>query len=116
MKVVVIEIGGATWDPVLPYVNKGLLPGYSKFWNEEMQGPLISTIPYINQLGWRAYSMGKNPGKMGVYLWSKIDWVNMKIKNINSLGFDGQDYRDILSDMGIKVAIIDMPSTFPPKR
>ena len=53
---------------------------------------------------------------MGVYLWSKIDWVNMKIKNINSLGFDGQDYWDILSDMGIKVAIIDMPSTFPPKR
>jgi hypothetical protein len=60
--------------------------------------------------------MEKNPEKMGVYLWSKIDWVNMKIKNINSLGFDGQDYWDILSDMGIKVAIIDMPSTFPPKR
>lgn len=116
MKVVVIGIDGATWDPVLPYINKGLLPGYSKFWNEGLHGPLISTIPYITQPGWRAYSMGKNPGKMGVYFWSKIDWINMKIKNINSLGFDGQDYWDILSDMGIKVAIIDMPSTFPPKK
>jgi hypothetical protein len=41
MNVVVIGIGGATWDPVLPYINKGLLPGYSKFWNEGLHDPLI---------------------------------------------------------------------------
>jgi len=116
MKVVVIGIDGATWDNVLPYINKGLLPGYSTFWNSGLHGPLISTIPYITQPGWKAYSMGKNPGKMGVYFWSKIDWANMKIKNINSLGFDGKDYWDILSENNKKVAIIDMPSTFPPKK
>jgi len=115
MKVVVIGIDGATWDPVVPYIEKGLLPGYSHFWNHGLHGPLISTIPYITQPGWKAYSMGKNPGKMGVFFWSKIDWKDMKIKNINSLGFDGVDYWDILGQKGYKTAIIDMPSTFPPK-
>ncbi|MEM3313109.1 MAG: alkaline phosphatase family protein [Thermoplasmatales archaeon] len=116
MKVVVIGIDGATWDPIVPYVESGELPGYGKFWNEGLHGPLISTIPYITQPGWKAYSTGLNPGKMGVYFWSKIDWKNMRIRNINSLGFHGRDYWDILSENGKTVAIIDMPSTFPPKK
>lgn len=116
MKVVVIGIDGATWDSVIPYAEKGLLPGYRKFLTDGLHGPLLSTIPYITQPGWKAYSMGKNPGKMGVYFWSKIDWKDFKIKNINSLGFHGRDYWDILSDMGLRVSIIDMPSTFPPKK
>ncbi|MCL4450356.1 MAG: alkaline phosphatase family protein [Candidatus Thermoplasmatota archaeon] len=116
MKVVVIGIDGATWDPILPYIEKNMLPGYSKFWNEGLHGALISTIPYITQPGWKAYSMGKNPGKMGVYFWSRIDWKNFAIKNINSLGFDGKDYWDILSEKKYTVAIIDMPSTYPPKK
>jgi predicted AlkP superfamily phosphohydrolase/phosphomutase len=116
MKVVVIGIDGATWDPLLPYIERGLFPGYGKFWNEGLHGPLISTIPYITQPGWKAYSTGMNPGKMGVYFWSKIDWINLKIKNINSMGFHGKDYWDILSENGKRVAVIDMPSTFPPKK
>jgi predicted AlkP superfamily phosphohydrolase/phosphomutase len=115
MKVVVIGIDGATWDPIVPYIKEGELPGYAKFWNEGLHGPLLSTIPYITQPGWKAYSTGLNPGKMGVYFWSKIDWKDFRIRNINSLGFHGRDYWDILSDSGRKVAIIDMPSTFPPK-
>ncbi len=116
MKVVVIGIDGATWDPVIPYLKMGMLPGYGKFWNEGLHGPLISTIPYITQPGWKAYSTGLNPGKMGVYWWSKIDWKNFKIRNINSTGFHGPDYWDLLSGIGKRVAIIDMPSTFPPKK
>ncbi|MEM0141447.1 MAG: alkaline phosphatase family protein [Thermoplasmatales archaeon] len=116
MKVLVIGIDGATWDPIKKYVESGELPGYARFWNEGLHGPLLSTIPYITQPGWKAYSTGLNPGKMGVYFWSKIDWKDMKIRNINSLGFHGRDYWDILSESGKKVAIIDMPSTFPPKK
>ena len=116
MKVVVVGIDGASWDPILPYIQQGMYPGFAKFLNEGLHGPLLSTIPYITQPGWKSYSMGKNPGKMGVYFWSKIDWKNLKIKNINSLGFHGKDYWDVLSDSGKRVAIIDMPSTFPPKK
>lgn len=116
MKVVVIGIDGATWDPLIPLIEKGVLPGYGKFWREGLHGPLLSTIPYITQPGWKAYSTGLNPGKMGVYFWSRIDWKNLKIKNINALGFHGSDYWDFLSNEGKKVAVIDMPSTFPPKK
>lgn len=115
MRVVVIGIDGASWDPILPHLGKGLLKGFEEFWNNGLHGPLISTIPYITQPGWRSYSMGKNPGKHGVYNWFKIDWKNFKFTNINSLGFYGEDYWDILSAAGFKVGIVDMPSTFPPK-
>lgn len=115
MKVVVIGIDGATWDSVIPHIKSGKLPGYAKFWNEGLHGSLFSTIPYLTQPGWRAYSMGKNPGKMGVYFWVTVDWKNFRLPSINSLGFHGEDYWDILSREGYTVAVIDVPSTFPPK-
>lgn len=116
MKVVVIGIDGAIWDPILPYIDEGKLPGYSKFWKEGLHGPLTSTIPYLTQPAWKTYSMGKNPGKFGVYHWSKIDWKDFKIRNVNSLGFHGKDYWEILSEKGYRVSVIDMPSTSPPKK
>ncbi len=116
MKVVVIGIDGATWDPVIPYLQKGLLPGYGKFWNDGLHGPLLTTIPYLTQPGWKAYSTGKNPGKLGVFYWSRIDWANMKVAHINSLGFHGTDYWDFLAEDGYTAAVIDMPSTYPPKK
>ncbi|MCL5873785.1 MAG: alkaline phosphatase family protein [Candidatus Thermoplasmatota archaeon] len=116
MKVVVIGIDGATWDPILPYVNKGEFPGYSKFWKEGLHGPLFSTIPYLTQPAWKSYSIGKNPGKTGVYHWTKIDWKEFKFRTLNSRSFHGDDYWDILSEKGHKVSIIDMPSTFPPDK
>ncbi len=116
MKVVVIGIDGATWDPILPYIDKGEFPGYSKFWKDGLHGPLFSTIPYLTQPAWKSYSIGKNPGKTGVYHWTKIDWKEFKFKTLNSLSFHGDDYWDILSEMGHKVSIIDMPSTFPPDK
>jgi predicted AlkP superfamily phosphohydrolase/phosphomutase len=116
MKVVVIGIDGATWDPILPYINKGELQGYAQFWNKGLHGPLFSTIPYLTQPAWKSYSIGKNPGKTGVYHWSKIDWKELKFRSLNSSSFHGDDYWDILSEKGHKVSIIDMPSTFPPDK
>ncbi len=70
MKVVVVGLDGAIWDPLLPYINKGELPGYAQFWKKGMHGPLLSTIPYLTQPAWKSYSIGKNPGKTGVFHWS----------------------------------------------
>ncbi len=116
MKVVVVGLDGATWDPILPYVHKGELPGYAHFWNNGLHGPLFSTIPYLTQPAWKSYSIGKNPGKTGVFHWSKIDWAEFRFRLLNSTNFHGDDYWDILSEKGHRVSIIDMPSTFPPDK
>ncbi len=116
MKVVVIGLDGASWDPLLPYINRGELPGYAQFLKGGLHGPLFSTIPYLTQPAWKSYSIGKNPGKTGVFHWSKIDWKELKFRSLNSLSFHGEDYWDILSANGHKVSIIDMPSTYPPDK
>ena len=116
MKVVVVGLDGAIWDPLLPYINKGELPGYAQFWKKGMHGPLLSTIPYLTQPAWKSYSIGKNPGKTGVFHWSRIDWSEFRFRHLNSTNFHGDDYWDILSERGHKVSIIDMPSTYPPDK
>jgi predicted AlkP superfamily phosphohydrolase/phosphomutase len=116
MKVVVIGLDGASWEPILPYINKNELPGYARFWRDGLHGSLLSTIPYLTQPAWKSYSIGKNPGKTGVFHWTKIDWTGFEFKNLNSLSFHGKDYWDILSENGYRVSIIDMPSTFPPDK
>ncbi|MCL4447302.1 MAG: alkaline phosphatase family protein [Thermoplasmatales archaeon] len=116
MKVVVIGIDGACWDPILPYIDKGELNGYAQFWKNGLHGSLLSTIPYLTQPAWKSYSIGKNPGKTGVYHWSRIDWKELKFRSLNSTSFHGDDYWDILSQKGHRVSIIDMPSTFPPDK
>jgi len=115
-KVVVIGLDGATWSLVKPLVDVGELPVIGKLLKNGAWGDLESCVPYSTYPAWKCYSTGKNPGKLGVYSWFIFDKRERRIKYANSLSFKSEEIWDILGIKGKKVGIINMPTSYPPKK
>lgn len=114
VKVVVMGLDGACWRLLDPWIAGGELPHLAKLRQCSLWGDLISQLPPVTCPNWKCYSTGQNPGKLGVYWWQMIDRDRRKIKIPNSLSFHGKDYWEYLSKNGKRVAVINMPTTFPP--
>lgn len=114
-KVIVIGIDGGTWRIIGDLIDKGKLPAISKLVKEGCSGNLESSIPSATFPGWKCYSTGKNPGKLGVYGWMNVDIKNKRIIYNDSTSFKSKELWDYSKVYGIKCGIIDMPTTYPTK-
>lgn len=110
-KVVVIGIDGASWNIIFSLIDE--LPTFQYLLNNGAYGDLQSCIPPVTCPAWKCYSTGKNPGKLGIYWWSAIDFGNKKFTINDSRSFKSKELWDYLSEKNIKVGIINMPTTFP---
>jgi len=115
-KVIVIGLDGGTWNIIKPLVDAGKLPTISKIMGNGCCGELESSIPHITFPAWKCYSTGKNPGKLGVYWFLSPHFEKQKIIPNNSLSFKSMELWDYLGDQGHKSVILDMPTTYPPKK
>ncbi|MFX0134610.1 MAG: alkaline phosphatase family protein [Candidatus Hodarchaeota archaeon] len=115
-KVLVIGLDGASWELLLPWLEKNELQNLQKLIENGVSGYLKSSIPPLTFPAWKCYSTGKNPGKLGVYSLASIDLKNMRIIPNNSTFIESNEIWDYLSEERLKVGIINMPTTFPPKQ
>ena len=115
-KVLVVGIDGATWSLIKPWADEGKLPTFRRLLKNGAWGELRSSIPYMTYPAWKCYSTGKNPGKLGVYWFLSLDFKNRRIVTHSSLSFKADEFWDYLGRRGFKVGIINMPTTYPPKR
>lgn len=115
-KVLVIGLDGATWNLLEPWAREGTLPTINKLMEKGVWGKLESTIPPITFPAWKCYSTGKNPGKLGVFMFLKFDMKEKKIIFHNARDFKGKEIWDYLSENGFKCGVINMPGTYPPKK
>ena len=115
-KIIVIGLDGACWDRIGEWVENGELPNISRLKDEGCWGPLQSCIPPITCPAWKCYSTGKNPGKLGVFWWERLDLENRRVIRPNSNSFKSRDLWDYLNGAGYKTGIIGMPTTYPPKK
>jgi len=113
-KVIVIGIDAASWDTILPYISR--LPTFRMFIEKGCWGHLESCIPPVTFPAWKCYSTGKNPGKLGVYWWVDLDWDNQRFVFHNSKSFRDKEIWDYLGEYEYRVGIINMPTTYPPKK
>jgi predicted AlkP superfamily phosphohydrolase/phosphomutase len=115
-KVLVVGIDGATWALIKPWADEGRLPTFRKLLGNGAWGELRSSIPYMTYPAWKCYSTGKNPGKLGVYWFLGLDFKKRRIVTHSSLSFKADEFWDYLGRQGFKVGIINMPTTYPPKK
>jgi len=114
-KVVLIGLAGV--NPDLIYEWREELPNIDKLMKLGLYGKISSCIPPLMPPVWSCVLSGKNPGKFGYwdfyyrndYNYGKKQLVNSKLRDerVNTL------YK-ILSQYGKKVAIINVPVTYPP--
>ncbi len=113
-KLIVIGLDGATWQLLNPLIKAGRLPHLARLRQEGASGVLQSCILPWTFPAWRVYSSGKNPGKLGVYWFSSVDWVEHKFRLNDATSFQSPDLWDHLNTHDLRTGVIDMPATYPP--
>ena len=115
-KVLVIGLDGGTWNIMKSLVKEGHLPTIAKIMKRGCYGDLESCMPPVTSPAWKCYSTGKNPGKLGVYWQLCVDLEKQKFIAPNATSFKSKEIWDYLSERGISCGVLDMPTTYPPKR
>jgi len=115
-KVLVFGIDGGTFDLLLPWMEKGLLPNLKKIKEGGISGVLKSSIPPVTVPAWNSFMTGKNPGKHGVYFFLVKRPDSYEEIPVNFSNMEGRTLWEILSDQGYKVGVLNVPLTYPPQR
>ncbi len=113
-KVIVIGLDGATWDVLMPLVEKNKLPTFKKLMEHGAWGILKSTVPPVTGPSWLVFATSKNPGKLGVYDFFIRDEDDLRLKPIYSKYYKGHSIWDYLGRKGYKVGIVAFPNLYPP--
>jgi predicted AlkP superfamily phosphohydrolase/phosphomutase len=113
----VVMMGLDGLNPDLVYQWKDELPILKKFMREGIHGKIKSTIPPITPQAWTCVLCGKNPGHFGYwdftfrneYCYGQPELVSSRVRDsrVDSI------YKN-LSESGKRVAIINVPVTYPP--
>lgn len=114
-KVLVIGLDGGTLDLLGPWMREGLLPNLSMFQQEGVVGRLRSTIPPVTAPAWVSFQTGVNPGKHGLFDFTQYQPGSYETRFINSTDINVPTIWQIASQHGKKVAVINVPVTYPPQ-
>jgi predicted AlkP superfamily phosphohydrolase/phosphomutase len=114
-RVLVIGLDGATFDLLLPWMEEGRLPNLSRIWRRSSFGPLRSTIPPITASAWATFQTGKNPGKHGLFDFTQYRPGSYDTSFVNANSLQTEPLWQILSRYGKRVALLNVPITYPPR-
>jgi len=114
-KILIIGLDGASPDLIERWMDG--LPNLKKIKENGVFGSLNSTIPPFSCPAWNCFMTGKNPGKIGIFDFQvglgQFD-VSSYPAIVNLTYQDSLSFWDIISDVGLKVGIINVPLTYPP--
>jgi len=113
-KIAVIGWDAATLDVILPLLGTGALPNLERLMSRGGWGPLTSTLHPISPTAWASFMTGKNPGKHGVFDFVGLNQDgNFRVMSGGALRAETLWTR--LSKAGRRVAVVNVPMTFPPE-
>lgn len=114
-RLLVIGLDGVGFDLITPWVESGKLPHMGRILSQGAQGLLQSTIPPLTGPAWSSFQTGVNPGKHGVFGWTKRRPDSYGIFVINGDDIPYPTVWELASENGRKVVSIGLPVTYPPR-
>ncbi|MBS3781853.1 MAG: alkaline phosphatase family protein [Candidatus Thermoplasmatota archaeon] len=111
-KAIVIGFDGGAFEILEPWLQEGKLPNIEMIMENGVIADMESQLPPVTSPNWKCYSTGMNPGKLGLFWWENVDVENRKVTYPQERTMKKTEYWDILEG---KKAVINMPTTFPPK-
>ena len=115
----VVHIGLDGFNPDLVKEWSAELPNLSKLMGEGIWGPIESTVPPITPQAWTCTVSGKNPGHFGFWNFTyRSDYSYGEPNLVNSWVVTErvETLYTILPRSGKRIAIINLPVSYPPPR
>lgn len=113
--IAIVGLDGATWDLAGPFIDAGDLPNLAALRRAGSGGVLRSTTPPVTFPAWSSFMTGTNPGKHGIFDFTR------RVPGTYEVAFVGSRERRLptvwrlLSDAGRRVAVLGVPTTYPPE-
>lgn len=114
-RVLVVGIDGATFDLLGPWMQEGDLPNLAAMARDGAYGDLRSTVPPNSAPAWTSFMTGMNPGKHGVYGFTRVEPHKGYAIKVNSGAIRrAQTVWQLLTAYGRRSIVLNMPMTYPP--
>ncbi len=111
-----VGLDGGTWSVLRPLMDAGYMPNLKALTQTGVSGVLDSTVPPITPAAWSTFMTGCNPGKHGIFDFQGYDRQREAPFIVNATNLRVPTLWQNLSDSGLRVAIVDLPMTYPPPR
>lgn len=112
-RVVVIGWDGATFDVLRPMIEAGAMPTLARLLSGSAHGVLYTTRPPVTCPAWPTMFTGVNPGRHGVFSFSFRDPATGRMRTASGCDVDAPKVWDLLADAGRRVAVLNVPITYP---
>lgn len=114
-RLLVIGLDGATFDLLLPMVQAGWLPSMQRVLTQGAHGVLRSTVPPLTAPAWTSFQTGLDPGRHGVFSFSRRVDGALEREFVNSTAVHGPRLWHWLAQHGLTSGVINLPMTWPPQ-
>lgn len=111
--VLIIGVDGGAFSLIRPWAEQGYLPNFKRLLDEGVSCDLLTTFPPVTSPAWPSFMTGMNPGLHGVF-----DFIRPKggdYDMVNSTSIRQPTLWDWLSSAKLRVGVINVPVTFPPR-
>lgn len=113
--IAIVGLDGATWDLAAPLMAAGDMPVLRGLSERGASGVLRSTVPPVTFPAWSSFMTGVNPGKHGVFDFTRRLPGTYEITFVTSRDRRVPTIWRLLSDAGRRVAVLGVPTTYPPE-
>jgi len=113
-RTIVIGLDGGHFELLNAWIEAGELPTIKKLLDTGVSGDLQSVLPPTTSPNWKAYSTGKNPGKLGIFWWENIDVENKRVYYPGERRSRHTEYWEIIDDRE-EIGVVGVPTTYPPR-
>lgn len=110
MELLIIGFDGADYELVQELVEEGKLPNIQELMDSGTYGELESTQIPITPSAWTSFMTGKNPGKHGIFDFTKVTSKGLEVVSFNDVEDD--TIFDILSRKH-SIGTLNIPATYP---
>lgn len=114
-RVMVIGLDGATLDLAEPWLKSGQLPHLAKLSQQGGYGPLRSVWPVLSPSAWASFATGVNPGRHGIFDFVQRAPDSYALRLVTARDLRAPTLWRLLSEAGKRVAVINVPMTYPPE-
>ena len=112
-KTIILGLDGATFDVLLPRVERGQMPNLAALLEEGVRGGLQSTTPPFSAQAWVSLATGKNQARHGVVDFWEPSPDHVRRNFVTARLIRGETLWQIVGRHGLRVGLVNVPVTYP---